>query len=283
MSKDGTEAALGEQAAKHERVRALLERTGADGLLLRRASSFAWATGGVSSVINMAADAGEGALLYTPDERLLLTNSIEAPRYELETPVSERGWRVESSAWYTHPPDPAQFCSGRIVCDGPWLGADADVSGDVALLRAALLPAEQQRMHALGRDCAEIVETAMRHVRRGGTEFDLAADIARGSFARGIEPIVVLVAADERARRFRHPRPTNTAIETYAMSVLCGRRYGMVCSVSRLAHIGPVPADLARRHRAAAAVDARLLKGSVPGATLGSLFDDAIACYAEHG
>ena len=87
----------------------------------------------------------------------------------------------------------------------------------------------------------------------------------------GQEDAAVLAAADERVYNVRHPIPTDKVIDRYAMLVLCGRKHGLVCSVTRLVHFGPLPDDLRRKMDACAEVDAAMLAASQPGATLGEI------------
>ena len=82
---------LQEVRDKEARVRALMTRHKLDALLLRRVSSFAWATGGGASYINTAVEQGEAALLYTPSGRCLITNNIEAPRLLHEVGLQAQG------------------------------------------------------------------------------------------------------------------------------------------------------------------------------------------------
>ena len=64
------------------RIKNLLAKHQADALLLQRVSSFAWATCGGASYINTATTTGVGSLLITPKGRYLITDNIEAPRFE---------------------------------------------------------------------------------------------------------------------------------------------------------------------------------------------------------
>ena len=77
---------------KHEQIIALLEKHDLDALLVRQVSNFAWATDGAASYINTATSYGSGTLLVTKDQRHLITNNIEAPRYQQEERLEAAGW-----------------------------------------------------------------------------------------------------------------------------------------------------------------------------------------------
>jgi len=274
---------MGEFEQKQERIQALLARHRLDALLLRRVSSFAWATCGAASYVNAAVTWGEAALLITPAGRYLVTNNIEATRLEQETGLPSQGWSFRVAPWYGAGDLIAELRQGwRLGVDGPYPGA-ADLSGEIARLRADLTPEEGERFRALGRLCAEAMEAAVRAVRPGRTEHEIAGLLAGETERRGVQAIVDLVATDGRVFAHRHPLPTPKRLERYAMLVLCGRRWGLVCSVTRFVHFGRLPDELRRRAEAVARIDAALIAATRPGRTLGEIFQRAMAIYAEAG
>jgi len=94
---------------------------------------------------------------------------------------------------------------------------------------------------------------------------------------------VVLVATDELIFNFRHPLPTAKKLERYAMLILCGRQRGLVCSITRLVHFGPLPDEVRRKAEATARVDAAMIHATRPGATVGAVFQTAMDAYAQAG
>ena len=274
---------MGELEIKQQRIQALLAEHKLDALLLQRVSSFAWATCGAASYVNTAATNGEASLLITPSGRHLLTNNIEATRLEGEEKLVEQGWQFHVTPWHNAPDTLARLTSGlRLGADGPVPGA-VDLSYDLARLRANLTPEEGERFRSLGRQCAEAIDRTARAVRPGQTEYAISALLAHEAERLGAQAIVNLVATDERAFAFRHPLPTAKVLKRYAMLVLCGRRWGLVCSVTRLVHFGRLPDELRRKAEAVAQIDANFLAATRPGQTLGQVFQQATAAYAECG
>jgi antitoxin VapB len=92
-----------------------------------------------------------------------------------------------------------------------------------------------------------------------------------------------LVATDERIFSYRHPLPTDKKMDRYAMVVLCGRRWGLVCSVTRLVHFGRLPEEVRRKANAVAFIDATFLHQTTPGKLLGDIFQSAVQAYADQG
>jgi antitoxin VapB len=272
-----------EFSQKRNRIQALLAEHKLDALLLRRVSSFAWATCGAASYVNTATTNGEAALLITPSGRYLLTNNIEATRLEQEEKLAAQGWEFRLVPWHEAQDTVAELSRGlRLGADGPYPGA-TDLSGELARLRANLTPEEGKRFRTLGRLCAEAMDSAIQAVRPGQTEYQIAGLLAREAESRGVQAIVNLIATDGRIFAFRHPLPTDKKLERYAMLVLCGRRWGLICSVTRFVHFGRLPDDLRRKAEAVAQVDATFIAATRPGQTLGQIFQQATAAYAETG
>jgi antitoxin VapB len=127
------------------------------------------------------------------------------------------------------------------------------------------------------------MDAAIRRVRPGMTEYEIAGLLSHETESRGAQAIVNLSATDERIFRFRHPLPTGKKMDKYAMLVLCGRREGLVCSVTRLVHFGPLSAELERKQAACAVVDATILAATRPGARHNEILAKAQAAYAAEG
>ena len=268
---------------KQDRIRALLDERHLDALLLRRVSSFAWVTCGASSYVNTAATYGEAALLVTPSGRFVITNNIEATRLEQEEGLASQGWEMKVAPWHARQTAIEELGRGwKLGGDGPFPNA-TDLSGEIAHLRAELTPAEGLRLRALGRLCAQAMEQAAASVRPGQSERQIAGSLAAECECRGVQAIVNLVASDARIYAFRHPLPTDKLLEKYAMLVLCGRKWGLVCSVTRLVHFGRLRDELRRKQEAVARVDATMIAATQPSRMLRDIFGEAASAYAQVG
>jgi antitoxin VapB len=175
-----------------------------------------------------------------------------------------------------------QIAGGRIGSDGP--AADAvPLDGAIARLRTPLLPPEIDRYRSLGRDLGAVIGAAARSVAAGCTEREAAGQLGGALLARGMRPIVLLVAADDRIARYRHPTPTDARWTRTLLLATCAEREGLVAAASRLVANGPPDADLVRRTDAAAGVEAALLEATRDGATGAQLFHAAASAYAAAG
>jgi antitoxin VapB len=274
---------MSELQTKLERIRSLLDAYQMDALWLRLASSFAWATGGKSAYINTASSNGLASLLITRDRRYVITNNIEKPRIGQEEGLEAEGWEFLAPEWHTGADPLPDLIGGlKVAADGCAPGM-LDVSGPMARLRANLLPAEIERFRSLGRLCGDAMNSAARAVKPGMSEHEIAALLAFEAENRGVQAIVNLIATDERIFRYRHPLPTDKKLDRYAMVVMCGRKWGLVCSVTRLVHFGPLPSELQRKQAALAVVDATYMAGTRPNTKLGDIVAQAQATYALGG
>lgn len=258
---------------KHDRLRALLERRGASALWLRRTRNLAWFTAGADASIPVDSESGMYSILVTPEKRVVYTSNIEATRLRGEELFQDLGFEYAEFPWHV---GDAPSASGLITDDG-------EVEADLQALRWVLTEGEQERFRALGRDCADALDEAIRAVRPGDTEFELAARLDAACRRREGLAIVNLVATDERISRYRHPLPTRKRLERYAMIVVCMRRGGLIVAGTRLAYIGRAPAELHEKNRRVAAVDAAAIAATRPGRTLGEVFADIQAAYAAQG
>jgi len=275
-----------ELAEKRRRVDQLLADRGLDALLLSTSANVAWASGGGRPYIFEATDGGVAALLYRRSgDALLLTSSIERDRLVAEE-MPQFADAVDVQPWYEEDRLAAVrrlVGMGRLGADAPGLSGAVDCASQVAALRASLLPAEVRRYRWLGRHCGAALEEVAGNLRSGVSEHELAGGVASRLRAVGITPVVLLVAADDRITRYRHPLPTDYRVRRYAMVVVCGRRWGLIAAATRIVHLGPLPDDLRRRHGACVAVDAAVIAATRSGVSGADLFARIVAAYAEQG
>lgn len=274
---------MDEVQEKQTVIRELLDRHQLDALLLQRVSSFAWATGGAASYVNTATSEGAASLLITPTGRYVITNNIEATRLEQEERLSAHGWEFRVSPWHKANDTAAELTRGLRMGADAFIPGTVDLGEELARMRVNLTPAEGERFRELGRICAAAMDSAARAIRPGLSEYEIAGILARETLSRGAQPIVNLIATDERIFKFRHPLPADKKLDRYAMLVLCGRKRGLVASITRLIHFGRLPDELRRKAEACARVDATFIAATRPGQTLAGIFESAVTAYAETG
>jgi antitoxin VapB len=272
-----------ERAQKHARVARYLEDHGLDCVVLARRCNFSWYTSGARNFVSTACEVGNSFLVVRPGGAVLVANNIEARRL-----CAEELPDVETVTFAYESAGPAKALqevvgSSRAAADAPVGIGASPLAADFDRLRWVLGPAEVLRYRAVCNDALSAMETVARQAPRGASEHELAAELSAALLRRGLLPWVLLVAADERLEAFRHPLPTAQRAQRRFMLVAGAERHGLVAAYSRLVSFEDLSPELARRQQACATVDAALLSATVPGATLGEIFDCAQRAYASVG
>jgi len=270
---------------KHERVRQFLHSHHLDGVLLSSTHNFAWFTGGASNYVNTASTNGSSHLLVTAHSRTILSNNIEGPRL-LEEEDGIQFFEHDQYPWHDAREQSEvvrkHTVGKRIACDGGMAGIPL-LPHDFDLLRHTLLEDEVVRFREVCRDTGEALGNAARTIEPGQSELEIAGLLSLELRRKGLVPIVVLVAVDERIRRFRHPLPTGGRLTRYAELIVCGRRKGLVGAATRSVHFGKVPEEIQTRHQAVMKVDAAAMLGTRAGRPLRDVLHDIRETYAKTG
>ena len=268
---------------KQMRIRALLDEYQLDALLLRRVSNVTWATCGAKVYVNIASSDASAVLLITRTQRYLITNNLEAARFEQEEHLDAQGWEFRVAPWYESSDEVARLTRGmKLGADGAFPGA-LDLARELARLRIALTPEECERFRTLGQLCADAVEVVACSLEPGRTEQAISARLGYEAELRCVQAVTNIVATDWRIGAFRHALPTDKPLERYAMLVLNGRRWGLVCTVTRFVHIGELSDDLRRRNEITAHLFAEFICATRPGKSFAELFELVATEYARAG
>lgn len=271
-----------EVAAKLVRLRQRMAERQVNALILHKSANTAWITAGAATYVNEATDGGASSLLITPKHAYVLTDGVEAPRLTQEERLVDLGFELVVEKWYVRGQAVDKLIGSEPHAqDG--LGNGVDFETELKQLRLTLQSEEVVRIRHTGKLASEAMDQAVRSVRPGDTEYELAGRLANAARARGGSPIVTLIASDDRIFQYRHPLPTAKAVERYAMLVLCMRLEGLIVSTTRLIHFGKLPDELRTKMLATAHVDARLIIGTQPGRTMGEMFEIARQAYQEQG
>ena len=256
-------------------LRALARRHGLHTLVLRRPATLAWLLGARYHV-PQTLDTACFDLVVDAERVTVVTNAIEAPRLR-DTELAGLDAQWEVVPWW-EPRD-------RALPHGAGVGGDrdGDVAGEIATLRRVLGPGQREQLRALCREAAEATTDAALLLEPGGTEQAAAAQLAHALLHRGLDPVVLLVAGDERIARHRHPLPTDRACHERIMLVCCARRHGLIASVTRIVAIRALSAAEEERYTALLRVEQGFLDVTRAGVPIGEIVATGVAGYAEHG
>ncbi len=268
---------------KQERLAAFLDRHDLSALLLSRHENIAWATGGqVEARVALGSETAVTSLLITREgRRYYVAPKNEGPRLAAEE-FSGLGYEPVLYPWHEAAGSHIQKLAGG----GP-IGTDTAQPGvalvSLGALRVPLHPAEIERFRALGRDAADATVSVLESVEPGVTEHEMAARTSAALLARGLSPTVLLMGTDDRIRKYKHAVPRNGVLERYGMINLCARKWGLVVSITRFVHFGPVPQDLSAAFVHAARIHSDLLRATRPEATAAAIYAAAQEAYAAAG
>ncbi len=274
---------LGEDTpAKLQRVRDLLQQQHLDGAWLRHHAHVAWLCDGSRAHIHLAADVGVVSLFVTPTAAWAITNDIEHARLRDEEGMQH--WQFISTPWAALAWTPHEHMptSAALGCDTP-MASYVDIDAALLRLRTPLLAGEQQRLRALGAEVSVALFAAVQKLRAGLSEHAIAAVAAQAICAIGAEPVVVLVAGDDRIARVRHPLPTQQSVARVAMIVVCARRHGLVVSMTRFVAWGPGHDNLVASLAQVAYVDACAIHQTRPGTPFAQIWATLQSAYAHIG
>lgn len=263
-----------------------MHKRGYYGVLYMQEPNFAWLTAGGSDPVEHTNEAGRafGNILVTPERVYLLANNIEMPRISAEE-IPPDLFEPLAYSWIDEEPE---LVVRRIVGRKP-VASDSRIDGVVyekerlSALRSPLVPTEIDRFRNLCADTAEAMNAAIAAVEPGMTETQIGAAAGFELLARGAFPTLILVGTDERIFRFRHPLPTEKRLDSYCMVVVCAQRKGLVSSMTRLVHFGPLPAEVADKYRSVQRVDVELAAATASGASLAEVFEAARRAYRTEG
>lgn len=265
---------------RRARLIRLLDDEGLDALVLRRPPNVAWASLGARTHIDVTGDTGVGWLVVTRDEARVVTSRIEVDRLRTEE-FADDGLQWTVLDWDVNAAT-AIPTGDRVGADGV-LDGTRDVSAAIEVARRALLPEELERYRVLGRDTAEALTATCVACGPGDDEFAWAARAADELLRRGADPLVLLVAGEERVRRHRHPLPTATPAGNLVMVVVCARRHGLFANATRFVATSGLPADLRDAQPRLLEVEAAFLGATRPGTPVSDVLAAGTAAYGEHG
>ncbi|HUP54825.1 MAG TPA: M24 family metallopeptidase [Methylomirabilota bacterium] len=260
-----------------ERVRAICEGRGGAVAVLSSRANVAWLTAGGQHHVVLSSETGVGSLVVTPRSATLVAPSIEVDRLENEE-IAGLGIEIVAVPWWESDALDAAVAAlahGRPVLD------DAALEDGLRAERSVLGDADIERLGTLGRAAEQAVTDAIGAIEPGASEDGLAASLI-GRLV-GIRAPVVLVAADERIERFRHPLPGAHPIQRRVMLVLVGEAWGLHVALTRIREFEDPPPYIGERMRAVVDVERAMIEATTPGATLGDVVSAAQREYAKAG
>lgn len=268
-------------------LRRLAAEQGAHTVVLRDPLNLSWFTGArwhVPQTLHMACfDVVISGLEGSPssEQVRIVTNAIEAPRLRdtefagLPVEFDVVDWTEDRSARLPSGPG--------VLSDLPGLpDGGIDASSQLAAIRRVITAGQQDTLAGVCADLARITGRVVAAVRPGDTEQHIGGSLVAALLDEGIETVALFVGSDERISAHRHPLATSRPVQDRVMVACCGRRKGMVGTITRMASFRPLGED-AERYHSLLRVEQSFLDASKPGAVLGEVFSEGAAAYGQNG
>jgi len=267
---------------KQQRVRELLDSTGADALLLQDPSNIAWFTGG-ADLSRCATESCHTSVFVTAEARLFATNAVDSAQI-FEREAFGLGFQLKQREWFQPHRDLVDdLCRGRRVISDSGFPGTARTPDRIAAIRLPLTRLEVRRLRRLSRVATHAVEATAHKVRRGMTEAEVAGEVSHRLIKRTVMPVRIQVCADGRNERYRHWTYSEDRIENYAVIACFARRWGLHAGVCRTVALGTVPEELAEAHRKAILMHATGQYFSREGMALGEIWSKVHRIYEKFG
>ncbi|MDP9397485.1 MAG: aminopeptidase P family protein [Actinomycetota bacterium] len=272
-----------ERRIKRARLDALLDAEGLDALVLRSPPNVAWWSGGGRTHVLVDAPVGVAAVVVTRDGETVLTDEIEAGRLQEEELAGLLGGGAALHVLPWTDDVVAALPVGERVGDDVARPGVRDCAGALEATRRSLTPTEVERYRALGRDAAAAMTAACSAVSSRDSEYAAAGRLAAALLERDIDPVLLLVAGEERGARWRHPLPTTAPLGGIAMLVTCARRHGLYANLTRFVALAPLPSELDEAYGRLLRVEAACLDALRPDVPVASVLAAGTGAYAAAG
>jgi Xaa-Pro aminopeptidase len=278
----------GRRADAAQRVTESLRETFRDrALLVTTPGSVNWRTGGISDPIDLSAASDPLWVLDCDGGTALITSEIEAPRFDYDFHVRERGWDLLTTPWYDADAPLAAACDYAGVSPDDLL-SDTDAIGEsvrdeLVIARLAHGEDERDELRELGALVGSALGAGIDAWRPGSTtDFDTAAVISATLEAAGAKAVCLIVGGDDRLRTVRHPLAVGQVLSDAIMAVVVAKRAGLHVAATRICVRRPDD-EIVTLMRTLDVVNDAVLDASRPGGTWGETVDALAAAYARVG
>lgn len=285
------EEVLEEIEIKKNRLYRLMDANRFDGFLFSKVQNISWITGGIcrSRYSSLCEVGGVSVLLMRSGELYLITADHQSRRL-MEEGMDALGYTAKPFQWIDQTktlliPDgfiqsivPRQQIGSDHVATGfPYIG------NIILPAQASLTEGELERYRWLGKEVAESVEGVCRYIQPGMNEYEIESIMAAALYARGIQPAILMIAVDERLFSYASAFPGEARLKKYARFTVAGEKWGLIASVTRHVHLGPMTEELKAKHWATAKILTLLQQSMRPGKRINTVFEAYKQYFASTG
>jgi Xaa-Pro dipeptidase len=282
---------LGEIDTKMSRVQNFLRAQHLAGILLTRVNNFSWMTAGIAdNEIVITSEVGAASLLIMNDGRKYVVGENGEVSRHINEDLAGLGYTPAGYDWYEDQivPDRKleiihELAHGQPVGTDVPYGDLKTMAAEFSPLRYELTESEIEKYRWVGQQATEAVIAVCRQLHPGLSETQIEVLASDELMRRGLRPTVLLMGVDRRVSDYYHHTPTHLSLKKYAIVNVCARRWGLVASVARFVHFGPIDPDLKHNLQAAMKISAKYQANSRPGVSGGQMIEMAKQWYADEG
>ncbi len=239
--------------------------------------------------MDRGAPSADAWAVVTESSATLVTTVVERDRVLTDYDPARHGFGLVAVDWHDPAALPAGcaevagLAPGALASDGhPALGPD--VGPEVVGLRLALGAGEEAELRELGALAAGALGDALAAWRPGqSTDREIQGHVAGMLERSGADSPVLIVGADDRVRRLRHPVAVGEVAHELVMAVVVARRLGLHVAVTRFAATRAAADGLRRSFEGVEAIEDAVLAATVPGATYVDVVRALGDAYARAG
>ncbi|MBE0450283.1 MAG: M24 family metallopeptidase [Clostridia bacterium] len=263
---------------KIDAIRSILKTKGFDGIEIKSQTNFSYVTRG-RGFIGLASVMACASLFITNNRVVLVGENIDAQRIFDEQLLSNPDIDLMIFPW--DEPDHRNVIVESFAKNLK-IATEVDLEHELYEIRTRLSEYDMDAFRELGKEAATIIENICKQLKKGIREYELAGEISKQLWEKNIEPITLLVAFDGRGQKYRHPVMVENRLENYALVGICGRRNGLIVSLTRdvlLKH----DAEIMDHHSKCIRVNASFWNKLKPGTSVSEVFAAGVAQYGIEG
>ena len=267
-----------ELGQKLSRLRLMMAANNHDAVHLAQLGNLSWLLCGADMLSLINEPVAEA--IVTSKHVTVVASSIEQPRLEQEE--LPKGVELVYAPWYDAQAKEkilADLLKGKVLSDTPGRGFDTK---DFWPMRVPLTIEEIERYRKMSREASEVFTEGLQMIEPGLTEHQVVGLLAEGLHAKGMQPVVMLAASDDRLEHYKHPLPSDKKIEKRFMSVTCVRKHGLITSLTRLVSFGET-SEYKKRYAKLLEVEKTILDYTQHGIIVSELFGELQAAYTKAG
>jgi hypothetical protein len=266
---------------KLSRLRLMMAANTYDVVHFAQFGNLSWLLCGADMVVSLINEPVVEAVV-TKRQVVIVAPTIEQPRLEEEE--LPKGVEIRYTPWY----DKAAkdnvlndlLQGSKVLSDTPGRGFDTK---DFWPMRVPLTIEEIERYRKMSHEAAQVFTEGLQMIKPGLTEHQVMGLLAEGLHAKGMQPVVMLAASDDRLERYKHPLPSHNKLEKRFMAVSCVRKHGLITSLTRLVSFGSELAEHKKKYTKLLEVEKTLFDYTKHGIIVSELFREVQAAYAKAG